>query len=47
MLWVTELYSRYARLIREAGLLLVEGTVQKGGEVLSVLGRRVFRPEGE
>jgi error-prone DNA polymerase len=41
-----KLYTRYAGVIRGAGLLVVEGTLQRDGAVLSVLGRRVFRPEG-
>jgi error-prone DNA polymerase len=41
-----QLYSRYAGVIRGAGLLVVEGTLQWDGAVLSVLGLRVFRPEG-
>jgi error-prone DNA polymerase len=41
-----KLYTRYAGVIRGPGLLVIEGTLQRDGAVLSVLGRRVFRPEG-
>jgi error-prone DNA polymerase len=41
-----DIYQRYARLLRQPGLLVVEGTLQKEGTVINVLARRLWCPEG-
>ena len=39
-----DVYGRYRRILREAPLLVIEGTVQKGDGLINVLARRAAAP---